>query len=206
MEFDCTEEEFSIFERLVEEEEFVGSFPFYLELVLLGFKPGTCPATRLEVEMFRDEIEEMGLHIKRLKLDFVDFEELPGYMKEEEYDKPYFVARDPQRLEMLKDRYTEESEFDRDFALFLGYPDEDVEWFVEETEDHGDAYERSKAELGDPEDFEKVVQAVMYIPKPTEKCYERAKQTAQEYIKALREADEKFDSDVGRKLIEITRV
>ncbi len=203
MEFECTEEEFRIFENLVEDEELIGSFPFYLELVLLGVKPGTCPAHKDEIEMFREEFEEMGLHVKRVELDFVDLEELPEYMKEQEYNRPYFVARDRGRLNMLKDRYSEneEKQYDRDFALFLGYPEDDVEWFIEKTEDIGGAVERSKEGLDDPDDFDYVTSIVMYIPKPTEEAYQRAKETAEEYIQALNEAESQFDSKVGDKLI-----
>jgi hypothetical protein len=201
MEFSCTEEEFRIFESIVE-QDMIGSFAFYLELVLLGMKPGTCPAHKNELEIFREELEQMGVHIKRIKLEFVDLDELPEYATELEYDKPYFVARDPERLEMLKDVYREDEEdqYDRDFALFLGYPGEDVEWFVGEGEDQ---YEKSKKELGEPEDFDEIIQKVMYVPKPTEEAYERARKTAEKYVKALKQADEKFDSDVGDKLIEV---
>jgi hypothetical protein len=205
MEFSCTEEEFRVFEKVVEEDDPWASFGFYMALVLLGLKPATCPSTRLELEEFRDEIEEIGLHIKRIRLDFVDFDELPDYMEEEEYDKPYFVARNSERLEMLKDRYgeDEEKQYDRDFALFLGYPEEDVKWFVENIGGHSEAYEKSKEKLGDPEDFDFVTSTVMYIPKPTEEAYQRARETAEKYIAALNEADKKFDSDVGDKLIEV---
>jgi len=204
VEFDCTEEEFRILEKLVMEEDFVGSFQFYLLLVLLGVKPGAKPSTRHELEEYREEIEEMGLHIKRLKLDFVDLEELPEYAVELEYDRPYFVARDQERLEMLKDRYSEdeEEEYDRDFALFLGYPEEDVKWFVKATDGHSDAYEKSKEKLGDPEDFEKVVRTVMYVPKPTQECYERARKTAERYVEAIKEADRKFGSEAGETLMD----
>lgn len=201
MEFECTEEQFRILENVVN-QDMLGSFGFYLELVLLGLKPGTCPAHKNELEMFREEIEEMGLHIKRVELDFVDLGDLPEYMKDDEYNRPYFVARDSERLEMLKDTYFEEKQYNRDFALFLGYPEEDVEWFVTNKMSHGEAYEKSKQQLGDPADFEQVIQKVMYVPKPTDEAYERAKQTAQKYIRALREADERFDSDVGEKLIQ----
>lgn len=147
----------------------------------------------------------MGLHFKRVELEFVDFEELPEYMEEEEYNRPYFVARDRERLDMLKDRYSEgeEEQYDRDFALFLGYPEADVDWFIEKTEDLSDAFERSKNELDEPDDFDHVKSVVMYVPKPTEEAYQSAKETADNYIKALKEADRKFDSKVGDKLIEV---
>lgn len=193
MEFACSEEEFRVFEKMVD-EDFLGSFPFFLELVLLGVKPGVTPLTLQELEQNRDEIREMGLNVNEVSLDFEVLEDID----DEAASKQYFVARDPKRFEMLKNCYDSRKEFWRDFGLFLGYPKEDIEWFVNEGEDQID---RAKQEL-DGDDIDFVMRFAGYVPKPEEQRLRKARQTAERNIEAVKEADKRFGSDAGRKLLE----
>lgn len=129
MEFECSEKRFRIFEDMVE-KVIICLFGFYLELVLLGFESGTTPLIRRELEEFRVEIESINLHVRRLKLRFVDLDELPE-TGEEELEKPYFVARNEERRQKTcQDSYEDKRSYNRDFAIFLDYPGEDVEWFL----------------------------------------------------------------------------
>lgn len=203
MQFECTEEEFRILEQIVQ-NDLKGSFSYSLALVLLGLKPGTTPAVRREITGYQEELDEIGLKTRTVKLNFVDYSELPDYAKEEKTHLPIFVARSSEELEILKQEYSDRLEYQTDFGLFLGYPREDVEWYVNEAEEgNQNQYEKSKEKLGNPEDFEQVVSTVMYIPEPTEERYKIAKNRAGKYVKALREADDKFNSSIGKELIQV---
>lgn len=183
----------------------VGSFTFYLELVLLGLKPGTTPSVPAEVEDRKTVMKEIGFHFKRVELKFVDLDNLPEYARDLEYHRPYFVAREKKKLELLGESYgeSEKGKYNRDFAVFLGYPEEDIEWFMKQDKDVGEIKQLSRKELGNPADFEFVTSTIAYIPKPTQKSYKRAERRAKKYIKAIREADRQFGSEVGRKLIQV---
>lgn len=195
MEFECTEKEFKKFEETVRQNNLFCSLAFSLELMLLGLKPGTKISDRDKLECCKQNLSGL-FHFKKVELDF---EELPDSTDELE-KTPYFIARNKDRFRVLKERYWEKDSYRRDFGKFVGYPKEDIDWFVEGKQGQ---YEKSREKLGGPEDFDFVVSAVMYIPKPTEKAYNRAENTANKYIEAIREADKKFDSDIGEKLIEV---
>lgn len=203
MQFECTEEEFRILEQIFQ-NDLKGTFGYSLALILLGLKPGTTPTVHHEITEYQEELDEMGLKTRTVKLDFVDYSELPDYAKEEKTHKPIFVSRSSENFDILKQEYSDRFEYKTDFGLFLGYPREDVEWHVNEAEEgNQNQYEKSKERLGNPDDFEQVVSAVMYIPKPTKERYQIAKNRAEKYVKALREADDKFNSSIGKELIQV---
>lgn len=204
MDFECSPEDFAEFESIVE-DDMLASFTFHLELVLLGLKPATSPSVPAEVEEHIETMKDIGLHLKRVKLYFVNLDELPDYARELDYDRPYHVAKNKEHLDILSQTYgdNEEKRYDRDFALFHGYPEEDIDWFMNQEGNLEEIKQTSRHKLGNPDDFDFVISAIGYIPKPTQKRYRRAQRTAKKYIKAIREADCKFHSDIGRKLIEV---
>ncbi|MBC5792453.1 MAG: hypothetical protein H8Z69_00275 [Nanohaloarchaea archaeon] len=191
MEFECTEKEFRVFESLVE-EGFKGSFPYFLELVLLGLKPATVPTAYEEIEFTENQILEMGLEIRVVELDFVDTEDLPDYAKKP--GKMFFVGR-KEDLKDLKNSYEERKEYRKDFGIVMGYPREDVEWFVRREEV---AYEKARSEI---KNLEELLAFVGYVPKPEKERIENARNAMEEYKKAIREADRRFGSTVGGELL-----
>ncbi len=203
MQFECTEEEFRILEKIVQ-DGLKGTFGYSLALVVLGLKPGTTPAVRHEITEYQEELGEIGLNNRTVKLNFVDYSELPDYAREEKTHLPVFVAGNSDKFEVLKQEYSNRLDYYTDFGLFLGYPKEDVEWYVSEAEEgNNNQYEKSRKKLENPEDFEKVVSTVMYTPKPTKERYKVAKDRAEKYLKGLRRTDEKFNSNIGKELIEV---
>jgi len=86
-----------------------------------------------------------------------------------------------------------------DFELSMGYPEEDIGWFISKT--RSDVYDEVLEEL---DEYKlKYIDLVGYIPKPEQENIDRAVEKGRWYLEVLRRADEIFDSDVGEKLIEV---
>ncbi len=191
MRFECTENDFRVFEQLVE-QDFLGSFPYFLELVLLGEKPATIPSAYGELEFAEEKIRDMGLEIKQVELEFVELEDVPDHARKP--GKMFFVGREGD-IQGLNESYTDRESYRRDFGLVMGYPKKDVEWFLTQEEE---AYDNFSSEI---EGFDDLIGLIAYVPKPEEENLEKARETAERYKNALKTADEKFDSDVGKKLL-----
>lgn len=203
MDFECTDEEYSVLTNMVQ-EELNDDFAYYLALVLLGLKPAISPPSSFkvkEIEEITKKLEAMGLKTKRFKLDFIESSDIPDFAKERAI-LPFVVTKNSERFDMLDDKYSHKFSYYRDFGIFLGYPREDVEWYVDEARNGNyDHYNRSRRQLGSPDDFDKTVSSVFYIPKPTEERYNAARERAERYLRGLRKADEKFQTEIGEMMI-----
>ena len=120
-----------------------------------------------------------------------------------------FVSREKERFELLEDSEGRFYGFsDREVGEFLGFPEEDIEYFAENIEDgpvesetREKAGELAEKGLIDREDV-KFVELVTYVAKPTEECVIRAVERGKDYRDALLEFDRETGSEVGVQLLE----
>jgi len=204
MNFECDKKEYEVLERLVEKDVNL-NFVYCLALTLLGLKPGLTPPNNFnsnDFEEYRDVLESIGLSSEKINIGFMNVSEIPCSVEERTLNF-FVIAKKTDRFDMLKEDYKNKFVYYRDLGLFLGYPEEDVEWYVEESRNgNQNHYQISKEALGHPEDFNKVVSLALYVPKPTKKRYRVADKKSERYKNNLRRADEVFDTDIAKLLIQ----
>jgi hypothetical protein len=196
MEFDCTKKQFKHLEEMIQENDLESSFARNLLLVLLGVKPG-CSADRRHIEGNEESIKRIGLKIKKVELGF---SEIPDQKGEDGSALNFFIAGSCEKLDILNERYVdgELDQYRRDFGLFCGFPEEDVDWFLGEANGSiRDAFEELEKSEYEHDDFG----LVNYVPRPCEENVEEAERISRTYERALLEADKSFDSDIGENLI-----
>lgn len=172
-----------------------------LMLVFLDERPACLVMDPEEekLENVQDFCEKFGFHVRIRKS-----EESSDLAK-----TGVFVSREKERFEILEDSDGRFYGFsDGKVGEFLGFPEEDIECFVENVKNgHVEARTREKArELAsegpiDREDV-KFVELVTYVARPSEKCVTRAVERGKDYRDALLEFDRETGSDLGKRLLE----
>ncbi len=120
----------------------------------------------------------------------------------------FFVARDKDRFEILK---KSEGGFygfsDSSVGKFLGYPEEDSEYFAEKTAE-GDVWDETEEiieELIEEDKLKrseiKYFELISYVPGPEKTNVLKAVEEGKQREKAVLEFDEKFDTEIGERYI-----
>lgn len=191
MEFNCSGNQIKVLERIYSKDEFIDSEAISVVLVALGVKPGA--AVSLNVA---DDFEELVSEILEIRqMPERDFLEL------EEAEKGYLLSRSSERFELMKESYDAADKFRHDLGIFCGYPEEDVEWFVNEFA----GKKQIEEFFSDIEDIDMIIDFALYIPRKNKKSIRRARKTAEKHIEALEKMDEEFNTDLGRRIIESLR-
>jgi hypothetical protein len=192
MEFSCSEDEFRGMREFFFSEggksKELDEDALTLVLVVLGVKPGGAFYRNLEKKGFEQALRDAGIY----------FRTPPAKIRDEGIDNrggwEYLIARDRGRLDIMDENYGSRKDFDRDLGVFCGFPEEDVEWFI----DHGKGEwpEWRKGELAEISAF------AFYRPKPEEGNIQEARKRVERNRKALRKMDESFGIDLGERLLE----
>jgi hypothetical protein len=191
MEFRCSEDEFREMKDFFFPEngrsKHLDEDALTLVLVTLGVKPGGAIYRNLEKEGFEQALRDSGLYFRTPPARILD----GGIDNREGWE--YLITGDRERLGMLEEEYSTRESFDRDLGLFCGYPEEDVEWFLDKGK--GEWPEWRRDELAEISVF------AFYRPKPEDNIQE-AKNRVERNREALRKMDERFEVDLGEKLVE----
>ncbi len=192
-------------EALEDIEYFEQNLPYRdvidLTLVYLGERPAclVMDPGKEEVRRIKEFCEKFGFHVLVKKsLESSDLSKTG-----------VFVAREKDRLNMLEDSSGRFYGFsDRKVGEFLGFPDEDVEYFAEniengplEPETREKALELASEKIISREDV-KFVELVTYVARPSEESVLRAVKRGKDYRDALLEFDMETGSDLGKRLME----
>lgn len=121
----------------------------------------------------------------------------------------FFIARREKRFEVLKGS---EGRFyglsDRDVGKFLGYPEDDVEYFEERIVDRPVEHEtrekmRELVSTGELENNEfNYVELVGYVPRPEKQNILEAVEKGKKYYKAILEFDADNNFSIGKRALE----
>lgn len=182
---------------LLDELEFKFDLPSRLSLFFMA--TGEKPGARI---MFIDESKEELLE------KFCDDLELEYRKFSTDFHQKYFISLSEktfQALEKIDDNepyHTKKSQGD-----FLGYPEDAVNFFVENSErELRKEFNEKVDELleKDELDGEKlyVIDLVLYIPKPTEESIREAVENGEKRRELMRQFDRKNDSELGEKLLD----
>ncbi|MFB6241261.1 MAG: hypothetical protein ABEJ36_00475 [Candidatus Nanosalina sp.] len=172
-----------------------------LFLVVLGERPAC-----LVMDPDSEEREKLAEFCREFGLSFREQESRNESLLS---SSGFFISRDESRFKHLKDSGGRFYGFsDRDVGKFLGFPEEDIEFFAENIEDGPlevktrkvveDLVSHGEIDLEDA----KFVQLTTYVPRPEEENVKDALETGKGYRNALLEFDQKFDSSTGRRVLE----
>lgn len=172
-----------------------------LMLVFLDKRPACLVMDPEEekLENIRDFCGKIGFHVR-----IRESEESSDLAK-----TGVFVSRKRERFKLIENSEGRFYGFsDRKVGELLGFPEEDIEYFVENVKKgHVEARTREKARelasegLIDREDL-KFVELVTYVARPSERCVKRAVERGKDYRDALLEFDRETGSDIGKRLLE----
>ncbi len=171
-----------------------------LTLVYLGERPAclVMDPGEEEVRRIRKFCKKLGFYF--LVKESVEYSDLSK--------TGVFVTKEKDRLNVLEDTNGRFYGFsDRKVGEFLGFPDEDVEYFAEniengplESETREKALELASEKVISREDI-KFVELVTYVARPSEESVLQAVKRGKDYRDALLEFDTETGSDLGRRLL-----
>mgnify|MGYP007091081725 FL=1 len=171
-----------------------------LTLVYLGERPAclVMDPGEEEVRRIRKFCKKLGFYF--LVKESVEYSDLSK--------TGVFVTKEKDRLNVLEDTNGRFYGFsDRKVGEFLGFPDEDVEYFAEniengplESETREKALELASEKVISREDV-KFVELVTYVARPSEESVLQAVKRGKDYRDALLEFDTETGSDLGRRLL-----
>lgn len=121
----------------------------------------------------------------------------------------FFIAHDKSRFQKLQNSEGRFYGFsDRDVGDFLGFPEDDVEFFAEKV--HEGPLEAKTREITEKmveenlisQEDSKYVNLVTYVPKPSEENILEAVELGKRFEEKILEFDAKFDSSIGKRVLE----
>lgn len=194
MSFSCTERQLETLLDNFSDWEMDTDF-LTLILVELGVKEGGLIHDWEQEEDFLERFLDTGLYVKPLP------DREPFNLNPSEADM-YLISRNPQRFDTVSLDHDDRERFARELGEFLGYPEEDVEWYIDEGMD-----DLEEVYGADAEKVEELYPFAMYYPSPDEESIRRAEEKATFHRGVLHQMDEEFGTDIGGRLIEeLTRL
>lgn len=193
---DKIEEHISDFLELLPHRETVDLF-----LVVLEERP-SC----LVMDPDDEEKRKLERFCDDLDLSFLEAEDSEGSMLS---DSGFFIAQDRERLDLLKGSDGRFYGFsDLDVGDFLGFPEDDIDYFAENIGDGPLEPETREAieELvveGEIDSSEaKLVHLTTYVPRPEESNIKEALSRGKAYREALLDFDEENDTELGSRVMD----